>query len=582
MVARRFKVPCDLRSVRTLCEAVRGVLVEAGFVASEVDAWELALAEGANNAVKYCQPEARTNPVLADLWILPDWVEVRLTDHTAGFDWPDRVELPPDDSESGRGIFLIQSLTDESYYLRGQVNCLVLRRRNPLAAFPELADPGAALREARHTLDLMTEELASSYESLSAIFGFSSELHSAGNSTEFIHRWLHQLLTIMESDWFLLRLAGEAPSELRVAITSAKEWSGKPIPLGVETGGELSIECRAAIFRRDMWFDAASPLRPGDPLEGLAGKGCGFAHPIFSNDTLVGVLSIGRTQDQRPFESGQVNVAQTFGDFLGLQLLSKQMQEEQVQARLNARDLEIAARMQRSLLPEALPGIAGSSLAGFYRSAREIGGDYYDAISIDEDHVLLVVADVMGKGLPAALFAFMFRSLVRARLDLASRPGELLRWLNQNLFKELDRSELFITAQLASYNHRQRTFRVANAGHPSLLVAGPAGGVRELTTGGPPLGIISGYEYLEESMGCGDGCALMYTDGLVEARNVAGELMGAEAVKWTLSEAGRLGHGADEIRRTLVTLLQTFEGDAAPADDTAFIVIAGNESRTHG
>jgi serine phosphatase RsbU (regulator of sigma subunit) len=113
-------------------------------------------------------------------------------------------------------------------------------------------------------------------------------------------------------------------------------------------------------------------------------------------------------------------------------------------------------------------------------------------------------------------------------------------------------------------------------------VASRSGGVRELTTGGPPLGIVAEYEYLEESMACGDGCALMYTDGLVEARNASGELLGAEAVKWTLSEARRLGQSAAEIRRILVTLLQTFERDAAPADDTAFIVIAENESIPHG
>ena len=534
-----------------------------------------------NNAVKYCRPEALNRPIRVDFLVALEWVEVRVTDHSPGFDWPEQAELPPDDSESGRGLFLIQTLTDESSYLRGRgKNCLALRKRR----IPATTSPGThrtslpeELRETRHTLDLMTEELASSYESLSAIFRFTAELNRGVDARDFIPRWLGELLGITEADWFVLRLLDPVSGHLQVAACSSTKWSSGPVLLDAHSTHGNFVEARAALRRGDVWFETASPLAPNDPLTLLAQRGCGFAHPLFVNDTLVGVLSLGRCDSQRPFQAGEVNVIQTFGDFLGLQTRSNQLHEEHVRARLNTRDLEIAANLQRALLPEQLVSVPRASLSGYYRSAREIGGDYYDAFRVGDGNLLLVVADVMGKGLPAALFAFMFRSLVRARRDLAPRPGEFLSWLNQNLFQELDRAEMFITAQMAFLDCEHGEIRVASAGHPPMLIAGSTGVVTEINAGGPPLGILADTSYSEAREPYAGGRGLMFTDGLMEARNPSGDLLGLAAIKAELASAMRLGESSETTKRRLVSLLQTFEQGAPPADDTAFIVIEGRE-----
>ncbi len=558
----------------------------AGLTATELDAWELALTEAANNAVNYCRPEAVNLAIRVDFLVAQEWVEVRMTDHTPGLDWPEKAELPPDDSESGRGIFLIQNLTDESHYLRGRrENCLVLRKRR--ASVKDAASqprPSAAeeLRDARQTLDLMTEELASSYESLSAIFRFTAELQGGVHAEEFIPRWLGELLAVTESDWFVLRLLDSASRQLRVVATSAADWCSAPVSLEDDLGQKNFVEIRAASRRSDVWFDAATPPELHDPLTALAQGGCGFAHPIFVNDMLVGVLSIGRRNCQRPFQAGQVNVIQIFGDFLGLQIRSTQLHEEQVRARVNTRDLEIAANLQRALLPKQLPSIPQAFLSGYYRSAREIGGDYYDAFPVGDGNMLLVVADVMGKGLPSALFAFMFRSLVRARPDLAPQPGEFLAWLNQNLFQELDRAEMFITAQIAFLDCKQGEIRVASAGHPPMLIASSTGEVTELSAGGPPLGIHWDATFSDERHGYLDCRALMFTDGLIEARNLKGELLGLEAVEVELSSAASRRDSSEATKHRLVNLLQAFEQGTAVADDTAFIIIAGQQTIEHG
>jgi serine phosphatase RsbU (regulator of sigma subunit)/anti-sigma regulatory factor (Ser/Thr protein kinase) len=576
-----LKFPCDLREVGGLCLKVREFFAEIGLETAEMDAWELAIAEGTNNAIKYCRPEAQHVDIRVDVLAESHWVEVRISDHTAGFDWPLQAELPPPDSESGRGVFLIQNLTDDARYLRGRgENCLVLRRKRIQPSETPLVPRSTVTRELRdtgHTLELMTEELASSYESLSAIFRFTADLQSGADAGKFIHRWLAELLTITACDWFALRLLDPATSRLRLLASSDAEWSSEAIFL--EGGTDLGpcIEANATLRRTDLWFDLHTPLGPDDPLNHLARGGCGFAHPLFVRDTPVGVLSMGRHDAHRPIEAGDVNVIQTFGDFLGLQIRSTHRHEEQVRARLQARELDIAADLQKALLPERLPSLAHVSLRAYYRSAREIGGDYYDAFQVGEGNLLLVVADVMGKGLPAALFAFMFRSLVRAGRHLATQPAEFLAWLNQNLVQELERAEMFITAQIAFLDCEHDELRVASAGHLPMLIAGADGLITEISAGGPPLGIIAGATFPHTCHSCSGGRALMLTDGLIEARNPNGDMLGMEAIKAELTQAALSGESSQATQQRFVRLLMAFEQGAPPADDTAFIVIVASE-----
>lgn len=580
-----LELPCDLREVGGLCLRVREFFAEVGLEPAEMEAWELAITEGANNAIKYCRPEALHVDIRLDLLAEPHWIEVRIADHTPGFDWPLQAELPSPDSESGRGVFLIQNLTDDARYLRGRgENCLVLRRKRIKPLETPLVPRSTVTRELRdtgHTLELMTEELASSYESLSAIFRFTADLQSGANAGKFIHRWLAELLTITACDWFALRLLDPATNHLRVLARSDAEWNSEAILLEGGTDLGACIEASAMLRRTDVWFDLHTPLGPDDPLNPLARDGCGFAHPIFVSDTPVGVLSMGRHDAHRPFEAGDVNVIQTFGDFLGLQIRSTHLHEEQLRARLQARDLDIAANLQKALLPERLPSLAHVSLSAYYRRAREIGGDYYEAFQVDEGNLLLVVADVMGKGLPAALFAFMFRSLVRAGRHLATQPAEFLAWLNQNLVQELERAEMFITAQIAFLDCEQDEMRVASAGHLPMLMASADGLITEIRAGGPPLGIIAGATFPHTSHSCSGGRALMLTDGLIEARNLNGDLLGMEAIKAELAAAARSGESSEATQQRFVRLLHAFEQGAPPADDTAFIVIASNEPTHH-
>ncbi|MEI7730744.1 MAG: SpoIIE family protein phosphatase [Verrucomicrobiota bacterium] len=572
-----IRVACELQVVRGLCRKVREFLADAGLSADELNPWEQTLAEAVNNAILYAPPASKNLPVQTNITVSQTLVEVRISDHTAGFDFPQNAVLPEPDAESGRGLFMIQSLTDEAIYLRGRgENCLVLRKhRNLGSRLSESADDSRQeLEETRHTLDLMTEELASSYESLAAIFQYSAELSTNVSSHDFTRRWLDQLLTIIGADWYLLRLLSPDGNHLCVAATSLPGWQEHVIPLASSPDAPC-LEQRAIHQHRDVWFDDATPLHHADPLATVGQPASGFAHPIVVNGTPVGVLTVACGTGTRMAEAGNINIIHTFADFLGIQVRNARFAEEQVRTRLMSREMEIATNIQRSLLPERMPNLRGFGMAGHCRSARQVGGDYYDAIVTGEGQLLLVVADVMGKGLPAAIFAAIFRSLVRARLDLAAKPGEFLVWLNRNLGADVGRVDMFITAQLAFVDLNQRRLRVAGAGHPPLLLAGQDGSCEALESSGPPLGVLMQKEYGDTERILPHGAQVfLFTDGLSEARDPAGELLGVPRLIHWLQEQACRQQPVGQTQQNLLAMLEQFEQGTLSGDDQAFVLLA--------
>jgi serine phosphatase RsbU (regulator of sigma subunit) len=236
-------------------------------------------------------------------------------------------------------------------------------------------------------------------------------------------------------------------------------------------------------------------------------------------------------------------------------------------------ELEIASGIQRSLLPTHLPEPAGYRFAGHSRSANEVGGDFYDVIELPGDGILLAIADVMGKGVPAAMFASILRSQIRARPDLAAQPGGFLRWLNAALFRDLDRVDMFVTAQLAFLNLASAELCVASAGHCPLLLAS-VDSVQHIHPDGLPLGITPDSVYPEQRVSLQAGIrALLYTDGLVELRNPENQALGLPALQSRLQETARADLPAPDTRAALVAFAREFQRQANARDDLTFLVI---------
>jgi len=238
-----------------------------------------------------------------------------------------------------------------------------------------------------------------------------------------------------------------------------------------------------------------------------------------------------------------------------------------------AQELAIGRQIQRSLLPRRFPEVPGWRFAAEYEPAREVGGDLYDVFRLggdSDDVVVVLIADVTGKGVPAALRMADTKALLRAAADHAPGPADALVRVNRILALER-RSSLFVTAALAEIDVRTGGVRLASAGHESPLVVRTDGRVETISASGFILGAFgdAGYEEGSGLIGAGE-TVLFYTDGVTEARNPQGAFYGEARLRALLG--GFASATADEVRRVVVEDVGEFRAEADAHDDLTILV----------
>lgn len=571
---------CEIEQVRSTAGRACKFFKAKGLTASEVMSCELALVEACNNAVLYAKPSRQLDPIEIELRCDEAFIEIRIHDHTDGFNLPAKAELADQECETGRGIFIMQSLMDSVDYDVGiGENILTMRKQRALPEAKEIVpnevtELKTKLAESEQIVNEMAEELSSCYESLSAIFRSGAELGKTNNLHQFSRSLCDDLLNITGADWFVLRLVRKGETELSAFAISVPDLQLAQISTAA-AGTKTSAELKSAFYRKDVLFNSENPLDQNDPLQSLQPIGVGFVHPFFFAETLIGTLTIGKTSNQNAFTAAHVNVIHTFADFLAIQIVNARLRDEQINHRLVTHELEIARGIQRALLPKQLPQLRGFGLAGFCESARHVGGDFYDAVQVDEHSALLVIADVMGKGVPAAMFAAILRSVLRGAPELVTQPAALMSRVNQTLFDELSEVEMFITVQLAFVNAQTRELVLASAGHcPALLVSPAAAKPTLISPEGMPLGILRDTIFTEAKLTLPSQCRLfLYTDGLTEAHNASGTMFGRERLEnWAAASVATAT--AEELKNLLALQVSDFQEQTPPRDDQTFLILA--------
>lgn len=573
-----------MQGARDSSASLAQFLKEQGLNECEISEWELSVMEGLVNGVRNVQIGRELEPLELSALVTRTEVVVSLTDYSPRFDWPEDPTLPESPCESGRGIFLITRLIPEVSYFRGrQSNQLILRKnRSSSSNPPSIVDLHQQVAELQKVCVSQTEELTSltdeltvCYESLTAIFRFSEDIKRDLSGRDLVAKWLGELLMICGADWGVLRLVTEDRTQLATAGCAGLPFSLPVLPIAGFQAGQIPTEVNALNKGNDIFFDADTPFSLGSEGGINCPAGVGVSYPIFYQKQPFGVLSAGRSSEHQGLTSGQISILHTFGDFFGIQLRNLRLREEFVRGQLISRELEIAERIQRSLLPETLPRLDGYTLAGHSQNASQVGGDLYDAVSLTKDTTLIVVADVMGKGVPAALFAAVLRCAIRARPDLAEKPGKLMTWLNTNLYEDLTRAEMFATVQLVYFDSRSGECRIASAGHCPAILASTGGDILEIDIGGLPVGAVSPTEYLESFFSLEPGAVLLfYTDGVTDILNSLKVPYGLERLKKQLSLAVERGFGAQESCRELVEDLDRFREKHPPFDDVTFVLLS--------
>ena len=235
-------------------------------------------------------------------------------------------------------------------------------------------------------------------------------------------------------------------------------------------------------------------------------------------------------------------------------------------------ELDVASKIQQSILPTSFPEGEGYEVFGNMAPARNVGGDFYDVVILENGKLGLAVADVSDKGVPAALFMMSSRTLLKGAAIGRGNPGNVLSEVN-NLLNEDNETFMFVTVLYAVFDPESGDIVYANGGHSNPLVVRPDGSSEELPmTGGIALGVMPGLEYREDNFTLGMGDTLiLYTDGVSEAMNALGEEFGVHRLREIFT--AQPPTSARMANEAILQAVAHFAGETPQSDDVTCLVL---------
>jgi serine phosphatase RsbU (regulator of sigma subunit)/anti-sigma regulatory factor (Ser/Thr protein kinase) len=258
-------------------------------------------------------------------------------------------------------------------------------------------------------------------------------------------------------------------------------------------------------------------------LQAMKDAGVKLAIPLVSQGELVGLLNLGPRLSEQDYSTDDRGLLNTLATQSAPAVRVAQLvQDQQAQARENERiqhELRVAQLIQKTLLPKDLPALPGWKVNAYYQAARQVGGDFYDFIYLDDGRLGLVIGDVTDKGVPAALLMATTRSVLRAVAQRVVNPGQVLERANEIIHQDIP-PKMFVTCLYALLDPENGQLLYANAGHDLPYHRHQSGGVSELRATGMPLGLMPGMQYEEKETRLAPGDSILfYSDGIVEAHN---------------------------------------------------------------
>ena len=295
--------------------------------------------------------------------------------------------------------------------------------------------------------------------------------------------------------------------------------------------------------------------------------------PIIAEGDTIGVLSAYSNSAKGLFTDEFVELLTSVANQIGIAWRNNCLAEEMIAVKEQEKELEIAKHIQHDLLPDKAPDVEGIELYGLCVPTNQIGGDYYDYLHRDRERIDLVIADVSGHSIGAALLIAETRAFIRAKAESLQGPAQIIRAVNAFILTDLDRAEMFITLFYASYDAINQTLRYASAGHNNPMIWRAATGrCDHLDVNGLILGVKPDviYEEKETEMASGD-LLILFTDGLTEAENRAGDFFGEDRLEELLREYHLLPTG--EIIDRIMEQARLFSGTRIFRDDVTIVLM---------
>ncbi len=298
--------------------------------------------------------------------------------------------------------------------------------------------------------------------------------------------------------------------------------------------------------------------------------------PLVVTRRVLGTIALVKTKPEEAFTDVDFANMKTFGDYAALTIDNLYNFTEAVQKTEMDRELNIAANIQNKLLPEKLPVMKNFSLGVFSVAAEMVSSDYYDVFSIPGGRTAVVLCDVVGKGIPAALLMVMIRTMIRIVAPSAKDSDHLLRIINKGLRKKIGVDQ-YATMSVLFIDEKTKEVSYSNAAHaPLLFYSRVEKRFSRIDTPGLPIGVEPDEKYSKVILSAAEGdLFVLYTDGVMDARNREGETYSLERLKKIIVQ--KADSKAEVLTDALQEDLTSFMGGAERIDDQTLLVVKLNE-----
>ncbi len=304
-------------------------------------------------------------------------------------------------------------------------------------------------------------------------------------------------------------------------------------------------------------------------------SGIAIALPIRQQGAVHGVLCLGTKMNETPYDRKDIEFLYALGSLAVTAIQNAELIEERIAKQQLEEELRMARTIQRRLLPAKIPDVPGVEISTLALSSREVGGDYFDVALLNKDRVLFMIADVTGKGVPAALLMSSIHACTHVMLPMQLTLEEAIEHTNRMLYENTD-PDIFITAFAAIY-YADRSLAYVNAGHEPPFLIRTNGQVERLSEGGPLLGTIPNISYKSGHIALESGdLMIMYTDGVTEAMGKAmDEYTEERLMNLILPNRDR---SAEDLTQLIQSDIQQFTGPVEVlSDDRTLIVIKATD-----
>lgn len=366
---------------------------------------------------------------------------------------------------------------------------------------------------------------------------------------------------------FLMLLEGEEQEMVHKAVRDLTKSSGGAISLS-RSIANMVIQNRQSVLTSDAQSDERFKMRESVVLQGIRSAMC---VPLWNNKEVTGLVYVDTVNSTKPFGPEDLRLLTLLANVAAVKLENAQLVETALERERLENEIAQAADIQRRLLPHSVPQIPGYELFGEADACRAVGGDYYDFVGLRGGSLGVVIGDVSGKGMAAALLMASMQAVFRTVADVEAPPSQMVSSLNRHLIRSANPNK-FASFFMGALKPETGELTYVNAGHNPPVLVRAGGEVERLPAGGVVLGVFEDAPFEERVVMLNQGDLLvLYSDGVTEQVDPEDEEFGEQRLIDTVRTSR--SRPASEIHAAVLDALKEFMGEAPQYDDATLVVI---------